>query len=145
MSRSLLLLAVLACLFAVQLSSASQPDFHLQVVPGTVYKVNDPGSLHTSSFVFDIAVICSVDCAFTPISASVELSSAGSIVDRQDWTTAMLAKIKNISYRSQPNDPFAWPMGFTLSEAFDLPFYFRHPQALAIDFAMFRLTVADAK
>ena len=78
MSRSLLLLVVPACLFAVQPTWASQPDFHLEVVPGTVYKVDDPGNARTSSFVFDIAVICSTDCALTPISASVELSSAGS-------------------------------------------------------------------
>jgi len=44
--------------------------------------------------VFDIAVDLFTDCALTPISASVELSSAGSIVERQDWTTEMLAKIK---------------------------------------------------
>src|SRR4029077_3825306 len=34
---------------------------------------------------------------------------------------------------------------FTLPEAFDVPFYFRHPQALAIDSAVVRLMVADAK
>jgi hypothetical protein len=102
--------------------------------------------LNTSSFVFNIAVICSTDCELTPISARVELSSAGSIVESQDWTTEMLAKIKQISYRILPNDPFAWPTsGFTLPEAFDVLFYFRHPQALAIDSAAVRLTVADAK
>ena len=56
----------------------------------------------------------------------------------------MLAKIKQISYRILPNSPFAFPT-FTLPEAFDVPFYFRHPQALAIDSAAVRLTVADAK
>jgi len=71
MSRVLLLLAVPACLLAVQPTWASQPDFHLQVVPAIVYKVDDPGNAGTSSFVFDIAVICSTDCALTPISASV--------------------------------------------------------------------------
>jgi hypothetical protein len=58
MSRVLLLLAVPACLLAVQPSWASQPDFHLRVVPAIVYKVDDPGNTGTSSFVFDIAVIC---------------------------------------------------------------------------------------
>ena len=145
MSRLSLLLPLLACLFVVQPSGASQPDFHLQVVPAIVYQVDDPGNNGTSSFVFNIAVICSSDCELTPISARVELSSAGSTVERQDWTTEMLAKIKQISYRSQPNDPFAWPIGFTLPEAFDVLFYFRHPQALAIDSAAVRLTVADAK
>ena len=145
MSRLSLLLPLLACLFVVQPSGASQPDFHLQVVPAIVYQVDDPGNNGTSSFVFNIAVICSSDCELTPISARVELSSAGSTVERQDWTTEMLAKIKQISYRSQPNDPFAWPIGFTLPEAFDVGFYFRHPQALAIDSAAVRLTVADAK
>jgi hypothetical protein len=146
MSRVSLLLVVLACLFAVQPSWASQLDFRLQVVPAVVYKVDDPGNAGTSSFVFDIAVICSTDCALTPISASVELSSAGSTVERQDWTTEMLAKIKNIRYRIEPNTPLASPTrAFTLPEAFDVRFYFRHPQALAIDSAAVRLTVADAK
>jgi len=144
MSRVLLLLVMFGYL-AVQSAWANQPDFRLQVVPAIIYKVDDPGNLNTSSFVFNIAVICSSDCELTPISARVELSSAGSTVERQDWTTEMLAKIKQISYRSQPNDPFAWPIGFTLPEAFDVRFYFRHPQALAIDSADVRLTVADAK
>jgi hypothetical protein len=146
MSRALLLLVVPACLFAVQLAWAGPPDFHLQVVPAIVYKVDDPGNGRTSSFVFDVAVICSADCVLNPVSASVELSSAGSIVERQDWTTEMLAKIKNIRYRIQPNSPLAsLARVFALPEAFDLRFYFRHPQALAIDSAAVRLTVADAK
>src|SRR5579859_4826718 len=145
MRRFLLLLTVAACLLATKPAWASQPDFRLQAVPAIVYKVDDPGNLKTSSFVFNIAVICSTDCELAPISARVELSSAGSIVESQEWTAEMLAKIKQISYRSQPNDPFAWPIGFTLPEAFDLLFYFRHPQALAIDSAAVRLTVADAK
>jgi Peptidase family M23 len=145
MSRIRLLLAALACLFAVQSSWAGQPDFHLQVVPAIVYKVDDPGGRSTSSFVFDIAVICSTDCALTPISASVELSNAGSAVERQDWTTEMLAKIKDTRYRIEPNTPLASPTrAFTLPEAFDVRFYFRHPQALAIDSAAVRLTVANA-
>ena len=146
MSRVSLLLVVHAGLFAVQSSWAVQPDFHLQVVPAIVYKVDDPGNTRTSSFVFDIAVICSTDCALTPISSSVELSSAGSTVEREDWTTEMLAKIKNIRYRIERNTPLASPTrAFTLPEAFDVRFYFRHPQALAIDSAVVRLTVADAK
>ncbi|HZS96922.1 MAG TPA: M23 family metallopeptidase [Terriglobales bacterium] len=146
MRRALLLLAVPACLLAVEPAWASQPDFHLQVVPAIVYKVDDPGNSRTSSFVFDIAVICSTDCALTPISASVELSNGRSAVERQEWTTEMLAKIKNIRYRIEPSTPLASPTrAFTLPEAFDVRFYFRHPQALAIDFAAVRLTVADAK
>jgi len=146
MRRVLPLLVVPACFFAVQPAWAAQRDFHLQVVPAIVYKVDDPGNAGTSSFVFDIAVICSIDCALTPISASVELSNAGSTVERQDWTTEMLAKIKNIRYRIEPNTPLASPTrAFTLTEAFDVRFYFRHPQALAIDSAAVRLTVADAK
>ena len=145
MSR-LSLFFVLACLFDHQPAWASQPDFHLQLVPEIVYKVDDPGGASTSSFVFDIAVICSTDCALTPISARVELSSAGSTVERQDWTTEMLAKIKNTRYRIEPKTPLASPTrAFTLPEAFDVRFYFRHPQALAIDSAAVRLTVADAK
>src|SRR5258708_29403614 len=99
MNRALRLLVVLVCLLAVQPTWAQQPNFRLQVVPAIVYKVDDPGNLNTSSFVFNIAVICSTDCELTPISARVELSSAGSIVESQDWTTEMLAKIKQISYR----------------------------------------------
>jgi hypothetical protein len=146
MNRVLLLLVVPACLLAVQTAWASQPDFHLQVVPAIVYKVDDPGNLNTSSFVFNIAVICSTDCELTPISTRVELSSAGSVVESQDWSSEMLAKIKQINYRILPDDPFAWPTSeFMLPEAFDVFFYFRHPQALAIDSATVRLTVADAK
>jgi hypothetical protein len=150
MSRTLLLLAVPACLLAVQPTWASQPDFHLQVVPATVYKVDDPGGASTSSFVFIrvqyFAVICSMDCELNPTSARVELSTAGSTVERQDWTTEQLAKIKRVYYRIEPNTPLASPTrAFTLPEAFDVRFYFRHPQALAIDSAAVRLTVADAE
>ena len=146
MRRVSLLFLVLVVLFAVQPSSASQPDFSLQVVPAIIYKVDDPGNSITSSFVFNIAVICSTDCELTPISAHVELSSAGSTVERQDWTTEMLAKIKKMRYRIQPNTPLGSPMRlFTLPEAFDVRFYFRCPQALGIDTADVRLTVADAK
>src|SRR5258707_2416229 len=130
MNRVLRLLVAPACLFAVQPTWAQQPDFRLQVIPAIVYKVDDPGNLNTSSFVFNIAVICSTDCELTPISARVELSSAGSIVERQDWTSEMLAKIKQISYRIEPKTPLASPTrAFTLLEAFDVRFYFRHPQA----------------
>ena len=108
MKQILLPLVMLGCL-AVQPSWASHPDFHLQVIPAIVYKVDDPGNTKTSSFVFDLAVICSTDCALTPISARVELSSAGSIVQRQDWTTEMLAKIKGVNYRIQPDTPVSSP------------------------------------
>jgi hypothetical protein len=146
MSQALLLLAVPACLLAVQPTWASRPDFHLQVVPAIVYKVDDPGNIRTSSFVFDIAVICFTDCALTPISAGVELSNRRSIVERQEWTTELLAKIKEVNYRILPDTPVASPQRmFTLPEAFDLHFYFRCPQALAIDSADVRVKVADAK
>jgi hypothetical protein len=146
MSRVALVLLILASLVAVQPSSASRPDFHLQVVPGIVYKVDDPGNTRTSSFVFDIAVICSTDCALTPISASVELSNGRSTVERQEWTTELLAKIKRVNYRLLPDTPVGSPRRmFTLPEAFDLHFYFRCPQALAIDSANVRVKVADAK
>ena len=146
MNRVLPATVVLACFVSAQPSWATQPDFHLQVVPAVVYKVDDPGNIRTSSFVFDIAVICSSDCDLTPIAASVELSDAGSIVERQEWTTGMLAKIKNTRYRIEPNTPLASPVRvFMLPEAFDLRFYFRYPQAFSIDSAALRLTVADAK
>jgi hypothetical protein len=146
MNRVLLPSVVFAGLVATEHSQVSPPDFRLQLVPAIVYKVDDPGGAGTSSFVFDIAVICSADCPLTPISATVELSSVGSTVERQGWTTAMLAKVKNIRYRIEPNTPLASPTrAFTLPEAFDVRFYFRHPQALAIDSATVRLIVADAK
>jgi hypothetical protein len=146
MNRVLLPSVVFAGLFAAEPSHVSPPDFRLQLVPANVYKVDDPGGSRTSSFVFDIAVICSTDCALTPISASVELSSAGPTVERQNWTTEMLATIKNMRYRIEPNTPLASPTrAFTLPEAFDVRFYLRQPQALAIDSAAVRLTVADAK
>jgi hypothetical protein len=146
MSQVRLLGVMLASLVGVQPLWAQQPDFRLQVVPAIVYKVDDPGNLNTASFVFNIAVICSTDCELSPISAHVELSSGGSTVERQDWTTEQLAKIKRQSYRTLPNTPLASPTrAFTLPEAFDVRFSFRHPQALAIDSAAVRLTVADAK
>ena len=133
-------------LVAIQPLPAQQPNFRLQVVPGIVYKVDDPGNSGTSSFVFNVAVICSTDCELTPTSARVELSSAGSTVETQDWTAEMLAKIKRVSYRIEPNTPLASPVRlFTLPEAFDVRFYFRQPRALAIESAAVRLTVADAK
>ncbi len=146
MNRVLLPLVVFVSSVADAPSHVSQPEFRLQAVPAIVYKVDDPGGASTSSFVFDIAVICSTDCALTPISARVELSSAGSAVERQDWTTEMLAKIKRLRYRIEPNTPLQSPArAFTLPEAFDVRFYFRHPQALAVDSAVVRLTVADAQ
>src|SRR5215475_5485954 len=147
MSRVLLLLAVAGCLLAVQPSSAQQPSFHLAVVPSIIYKVDDPGGLKTSSFVFNISVVCSRDCDdLTPVSAHIELGSAGSIVERQDWTAEMLAKVKRIRHVIEPITPRGGPNGAVPQpEAFDVRFYFRHPQALAIDSASVRLTIADAK
>jgi len=146
MSRVLPLFVLLACFVGVQPSRANQPDFRLQVVPALVYKVDDPGNTNTSSFVFDIAVISSTDSALTPISATVELSNGRSTVERQEWTTELLAKMKGVHYRILPDTPVASPRRiFTLPEAFDLHFYFRCLQALAIDSANVRVTVADAK
>ena len=119
---------------------------HLQVVPANVYKVDDPGGAQTSSFVFNVSVICSDDCALTPVAATVELSSAGSLVERQVWTATMLAKIRRTNYLLQPDTPIAAPQRlFSLPEAFDLRFFFRDPQAFAIDAATLHLTIADAK
>ena len=146
MNRVLLLLVVTVSLFAVHPAWANQPDFQLQVVPTVVYKVDDPGNTGTSSFVFDIAVICSSDCALTPTSASVELSNGRSAVERQDWSPEMLTKIKGVNYRIQPDTSIASDRRlFTLNEAFDVHFYFRCPQALAIDSAAVWLEVSDAK
>jgi len=146
MSPVLPLFVLLASVFAVRPSWADQPDFRLQVVPAIVYKVDDPGGSRTSSFVFDIAVICSKDCTLTPTSGHVELLSAGNIVERQDWTSEMLAKIKQTSFRIEPNTPLMAPVrAIALTEAFELRFYFRQSQALAIDSVAVRLAVADAK
>jgi len=58
----------------------------------------------------------------------------------------MLAKIRHRYYRIEANTRLESPTrAFTLPEAFDVRFYFRHPQALAIDSAAVRLTVGDAK
>ena len=145
MSHILLCLVTLASIVAAQPSRANPPDFRLQVVPAIVYKVDDPGNTRTSSFTFEIAVICSTDCELTPISANVELSSGGVAVERQQWTAEMLARTKNVSHRILPNTP-AWSSVrlFTLPEAFDVRLYFRCPQALEIDSAVVRVTVADA-
>ena len=134
------------CFAAVQPSWANQPAFHLQAVPAVVYKVDDPGNSRTSSFVFDVAVICSTECVLTPTSATVELSSGRSKVERQQWTTETLSKIKGQTYRILPDTPVAAPRRmFTLPEAFDLHFFFRSPQALAVDSADVRVRVADGK
>jgi hypothetical protein len=146
LDRILLPLVLFASLVAVEPSQVSRPDFRLQVVPAIVYKVDDPGGSRTSSFVFDIAVICSTDCDLTATSARVELSSAGNIVERQDWTTEMLAKIKRTSFRIEPNTPLMAPVrAIALPEAFELRFYFRQAQAVAIDSVALRLTVTDAR
>jgi hypothetical protein len=89
-SRASQLLLPFGCSVAVQPLWAQQPDVRLQVIPAIVYKVDDPGRACTSSLVFNVAVICSTDCELTPVSAHVELASSGSIVERQDWTTADL-------------------------------------------------------
>jgi Peptidase family M23 len=144
MRRALLLWVVPACLSAPQPSRASRPEFGLQVVPAIVYKVDDPGT-GTSSFTFDLAVTCATDCALTPMAASVELSNGGSTVERQEWTAELLAKIKGVKYRILPDTPLASPRRvFTLPEAFDLHFYVRSQQALAVASVDVRLTVADA-
>ena len=141
----LLLLVMLPGLLADHPSGTNPPDFRLQVVPAIVYKVDDPGNTGTSSFVFDIAVNCSTDCALNPISASVELLNGRSVVERQEWTPELLAKIKGVKYRISPDIPVAAPLRmFTLPEAFDLHFYVRIPQALAIGSANVRVQVADA-
>jgi hypothetical protein len=143
MSRVPPLLFLLASLVAAR---SAQPDFRLQVVPAIVYKVDDPGNTETSTFVFDVAVIGSADSALTPISASVQLSDGHSIVERQEWPTEPLAKMKGEHYRIQPNTPLSSPRRiFTLPEAFDLHFYFRCPQALRIGSAEVQVKVADTK
>ena len=145
MNRVLILFVMLAGMIAAHPSSANPPDFRLQVVPAVVYKVDDPGNTRTTSFVFDIAVICSTDCALSPISASVELSNGSSTVERQEWTPELVAKIRGMKYRISPDTPLEAPLRmFTLPEAFDLHFYFRVPQALAISSATVRVQVSDA-
>ena len=130
----------------VRRADAGQRDLRLRVVPAAVYKVDDPGNGATSSFVFDIAIIDPTDRELTPVSADVELSSHGSTVERQEWKAEALAKIKGVRYRILADTPVASPRRmFTLPEAFDLRFYFRRPQALAIDMAELRVTVADPK
>jgi hypothetical protein len=62
MNRVLLPTVLFAGLVAVEPLPVTPPDFRLQVVPATVCKVDDPGGSRTSSFVFNIAVICSTDC-----------------------------------------------------------------------------------
>jgi hypothetical protein len=145
MNRVLLSLVVFAGFGAARPSLANKPDFRLQLLPAAVYKVDDPGGSKTSSFAFDIAVICSTDCALTPVSANVELSTVRSTVEREDWTTGMLAAIKRTSFRVEPNTPIMAPArAINLPEVFELRFYFRRPQALAIDSVTVRLTLADA-
>jgi murein DD-endopeptidase MepM/ murein hydrolase activator NlpD len=146
MNRVLLPLVLFMSLVSFRAAWSSPPDFRLQVVPAIVYKVDDPGGSRTSSFVFDLAVICSTDCDLSPVSAHVELSNSGSAVERQDWTAETLTKIKQTSFRIEANTPPASPAReFTLPEAFDLRFYFREARALDIDSVAVRLTVADAK
>jgi hypothetical protein len=146
MSRVLAFLVLLVSLAGVQTSRAEPFDFRLQVVPDVVYKVDDPGNTGTSTFVFDIVVICPADSALTPISASVALSDGHTIVERQEWTTERLAKIEGEHYRILSDTPVAAPRRmFTLPEAFDLHFYFRCPQALMIGSAEVRVKVADTK
>ena len=91
MNLRLLPSIVLASLVvAVAPSQASQPDFRLQVVPAIVYKVDDPGGARTSSFVFNLAVICKTDCQLARYPPAwnfpvPDLSSSGRIGRRQCW------------------------------------------------------------
>ena len=141
----LLFLAVVVAILSCA-AFARRPDFKLRTVPAVVYKVDDPGNTRTSSFVFDLAVICSADCDLTPVSSRVELSSSGSMVEQQEWSTDTLAKIKGVSYRVNVDTPISSPRRLiTVPEAFDLHFYVRRPQALAIDTVEIHITVADAK
>jgi hypothetical protein len=136
----------LSVVIATGCAVTTQPAFRLNVVPAIVYKVDDPGNAKTSTVVFDIAVICTTDCALTPVSATVELSTGGSVVERQVWTAEPLAKIRGERYRVVPKTPLASPIRmFTLAEAFDLHFYIRRPQALVIDSATVHVLVTDAK
>ena len=140
------ILVAYAILLASQPSCVKRPSFQLQTVPPIVYKVDDPGNTRTSSFVFDVAVIGSNDPTLTPISARTELSSGRLTVERQQWTTDMLAKIKGTSYQIKSDTPLSSPKRMiTLPEVFDIHFYFRRPQALAVDGVNVWLTVADAK
>ncbi len=140
------ILVAFACLLAPQPSLRDAPNFRLQVVPAVVYKVDDPGNTKTSSFVFDVAVLDSSDPALAPASATVELASGRTTVDRQAWSAGMLAKIKGQRYSVHPDTPFASPVRILeLPEAFELRFYFRCPQAFAIDSISIRLTAADSK
>lgn len=126
-------------------SPTDPPEFHLQVVPATVYKADDPGSTRTSSFVFDVAAICSDGRELTPVSAEVKLAHAGATVERQSWSGDALERITGVRYRILPDTPIAAPRRmFTLPEAFDLHLYFRCPQALEIDSADIRVEAADA-
>jgi len=146
MNRVLQALVMFAFLVDLEPSSATAPDFRLQVIPANVYKVDDPGNTRTSSFTFEIAILCAKDRDLIPVSANVELSNGGMIVERQQWTTEMLAKIKKVSHRILPNTPVWSPVRlFTLPEAFDFRLYFRCPQVLAINAAVVRVAVADAK
>lgn len=146
MRRAPAVLVLLACLVRAQPAQADPPVFRLQVVPAIVYKVDDPGNSGTSSFVFDLVVINTGDTALTPVSASVELSNDRSVVERQEWTAEMLAGIQGVHYRISPDTPVSSPRRmFTLPEAFDLHFYFRCQQALAVASADIRVTVTDAK
>jgi hypothetical protein len=144
MNRALPIVGLLACFVGVP-SEARQADIRLEVVPAVVYKVDDPGNTGTSTFVFDIAVICPTDSALTPVSASVALSDGKATVERQEWSDELLAKIRGVHYRISSDTPAESPKRmFTLPEAFDLHFYFRRPQALAIGSVDVRVRVADA-
>ena len=68
------------------------------------------------------------------------------MVEQQEWSTDTLAKIKGVSYRVNVDTPISSTRRLiTLPEAFDLHFYVRRPQALAIDTVEIHITVADAK
>jgi hypothetical protein len=73
----------------------------------------------------------------------VELTNGPSTVEHQEWTAEQLEKIKRVNYRISQDTPLASPLRMSaLPEAFDLHFYLRCPQALAIDHAIVRVKVA---
>jgi hypothetical protein len=132
--------------YAAQNSPQSQRALQLRSVPATVYKVDDPGHSETETWVFNLVVPCAgKDCGLKPVTATVELFSTDTLVDKTEIGSAELQKSMLTSYRVQPDTPAASARrGFLLEEAFDLRLTFTRPKKLSIDRTRLRLAVAKS-
>jgi len=132
-------------LLLAQDTHKTNEPLQLQVVPPTVYKVDDPGHGETESWIFNLVALCGAhDCGLRPVAAAVELYSGSLLVDSQEIAGPELEKATLTSYRVLADTPAASARrNFLLNEAFDLRMALSRPKKLGVDRTRVRLTVAN--